>query len=249
MNTAATKVRSVFAVTFLLVTISILATTAQTQDAARAEYPDVPRGHWANEAVNMLSNAGVIEGLPNGGYGGDKMMRRYEFVVAIARCGTGIVMESRTQAEQEAIRLKQARDLDKRGPNQVEYPDVPRRHWASEAVKVASMMGVIEGLPDDTFGANRPLTRYDCSIALARFLAFRDRGRNRASNVDSEKIEKVVATSYPDVSEIHWAFHAISTLNNLGVFEGFADGKFRGTKPMSRYEFTVAFARVYKLMR
>ncbi|MDF2439918.1 MAG: trimeric autotransporter adhesin [Abditibacteriota bacterium] len=54
-------------------------------------------------------------------------------------------------------------------------------------------------------------------------------------------------TSYPDVPDTHWAFHAISTLNNLGVLEGFADGNFHGAKPMSRYEFAVALARIMRL--
>ena len=58
------------------------------QDAANpapAEYPDVPRGQWANQALNKLSQIGVIEGLPNGNYYGNKPMTRYEFAVAIAR--------------------------------------------------------------------------------------------------------------------------------------------------------------------
>jgi len=51
----------------------------------RAEYPDVPRGHWAYEALDRLSKAGIIEGMPNGTYAGGKPMTRYEFAVAIAR--------------------------------------------------------------------------------------------------------------------------------------------------------------------
>ncbi|MBV9864490.1 MAG: S-layer homology domain-containing protein [Abitibacteriaceae bacterium] len=51
----------------------------------RAEYPDVPRGHWAYQAIDRLSRAGIIEGLPNGTYAGQKPMTRYEFAVAIAR--------------------------------------------------------------------------------------------------------------------------------------------------------------------
>ncbi len=63
-------------------------TAVKAQDAAtpaNAEYPDVPRGHWAYEAINRLSQIGVIEGLPNGNYYGNKPMTRYEFAVAIAR--------------------------------------------------------------------------------------------------------------------------------------------------------------------
>lgn len=58
---------------------------APAQAQAPAEYPDVPRGHWAYEAINKLSQAGIIEGMPDGTYMGNKAMTRYEFAVAIAR--------------------------------------------------------------------------------------------------------------------------------------------------------------------
>lgn len=60
-----------------------LAPTAQAQ--APAEYPDVPLDHWAYNAINKLSQAGVLEGYPNGQYQGNRAMTRYEFAVAIAR--------------------------------------------------------------------------------------------------------------------------------------------------------------------
>ena len=51
----------------------------------RAEYPDVPKNHWAYEALDKLSRAGILEGRPGGVYEGNKSMTRYEFAVAIAR--------------------------------------------------------------------------------------------------------------------------------------------------------------------
>jgi hypothetical protein len=59
------------------------APVAMAQESA--EYPDVPQNHWAYNAINKLSQAGIIEGMPNGTYMGNKPMTRYEFAVAIAR--------------------------------------------------------------------------------------------------------------------------------------------------------------------
>jgi hypothetical protein len=61
--------------------VTSLTPTAQAQ----AEYPDVPLDHWAYNAINKLSQAGIIEGYPNGTYSGGRAMTRYEFAVAIAR--------------------------------------------------------------------------------------------------------------------------------------------------------------------
>jgi len=58
--------------------------SAQTTREA-AEFPDVPRGHWAYEAINRLAAAGIIEGREGGVYVGNASMTRYEFAVAIAR--------------------------------------------------------------------------------------------------------------------------------------------------------------------
>jgi len=78
-----------FAAAAPAVVVPQLVAQAQAQDAAanvdRAEYPDVPRGHWAYDAIDKLSRAGVIEGRPDGGYHGNQAMTRYEFAVAIAR--------------------------------------------------------------------------------------------------------------------------------------------------------------------
>lgn len=63
----------------------IVAATKTSTAPESAEYPDVPRGHWAYKAVEALARDGLIEGLPNGNYSGYKAMTRYEFAVAIAR--------------------------------------------------------------------------------------------------------------------------------------------------------------------
>lgn len=58
--------------------------SAQTTREA-AEFPDVPKNHWAYEAINKLASAGIIEGREGGVYVGNASMTRYEFAVAIAR--------------------------------------------------------------------------------------------------------------------------------------------------------------------
>ena len=68
-----------------------LVATANAQPAmATADYPDVPKNHWAYDAINKLSQAGIIEGRPGGTYNGNQAMTRYEFAVAIARLLTKI---------------------------------------------------------------------------------------------------------------------------------------------------------------
>lgn len=48
-------------------------------------FSDVPAGHWAYDAVNKLASEGVVEGYPDGTYGGDRLMTRYEMAQIVAK--------------------------------------------------------------------------------------------------------------------------------------------------------------------
>lgn len=48
-------------------------------------FSDVPAGHWAYDAVNKLAAEGVVEGYPDGTYGGDRLMTRYEMAQIVAK--------------------------------------------------------------------------------------------------------------------------------------------------------------------
>ena len=45
----------------------------------RDSFPDVPKEHWANEAVETLHGNDVLDGYPDGQFKGDKQLTRYEY--------------------------------------------------------------------------------------------------------------------------------------------------------------------------
>ena len=48
-------------------------------------FPDVAENHWAYEYIGKMAAAGMIEGYPDGNFGGDRMMTRYEFAAMLYR--------------------------------------------------------------------------------------------------------------------------------------------------------------------
>ena len=48
-------------------------------------FPDVDSNHWAYEAVSDLSRRGLVEGYPDGTFGGDRLLTRYEFAEIVYR--------------------------------------------------------------------------------------------------------------------------------------------------------------------
>ncbi len=50
-----------------------------------AQTNDVPRDHWAYEAVQDLANKGLILGYPDGNFFGNRTLTRYEFATVVKR--------------------------------------------------------------------------------------------------------------------------------------------------------------------
>ena len=51
------------------------------------------------------------------------------------------------------------------------------------------------------------------------------------------------AKLFQDVPQSHWAYEAVTELQNKGILLGYPDGYFRGKRPLTRYEFAVALQR------
>ncbi|WP_298713693.1 S-layer homology domain-containing protein [uncultured Veillonella sp.] len=51
----------------------------------KKDFPDVPENHWAYEYVATLAGNGILEGYPDGMFGGDRTMTRYEFAAMFYR--------------------------------------------------------------------------------------------------------------------------------------------------------------------
>ena len=58
---------------------------ASTTFAAANPFSDVPRDHWAYDAVTQLAADGVVEGYGDGTYRGDRNITRYEMAQMVAR--------------------------------------------------------------------------------------------------------------------------------------------------------------------
>ncbi len=63
-------------------------------------FPDVAANHWAYEAVSDLSRRGLVEGYPDGTFGGDRLLTRYEFAQIVYRAiQNGVTVDDRLVTE------------------------------------------------------------------------------------------------------------------------------------------------------
>ncbi len=102
-------------------------------------------------------------------------------------------------------------------------------HWAEDAVKRALALQLVKGYPDQTFRPNRPVTRAEFIVMLARAMHPQAKG---------------AALSFSDKEAIGaWTEASIAQALELGWIDGYADGSFRPDQPISRAEMAVVTAR------
>ncbi|GBF78378.1 hypothetical protein PA598K_07017, partial [Paenibacillus sp. 598K] len=139
--------------------------------------------------------------------------------------GTFKPLHALTRA-QIAVILHRVLDLQAEGTGV--YPDVSSSHWASEAIRYVSGIGLMEGMPDGSFQPDRDITRAEMALIIARLKEL----RGDASH------------TFSDVGAGHWAEQGIANVFEAGYMEGMPDGSFQPNKILTRAEAVTVFNRV-----
>ena len=88
-----------------------------------SSFPDVPKDHWANTAVETLKGNGYVQGYPDGTFKGDKQMTRYEYAEmlynALSR-GAAVKPAHLKQYAPELRQIQQKRQASVKNPSQAE---------------------------------------------------------------------------------------------------------------------------------
>ena len=105
------------------------------------------------------------------------------------------------------------------------YSDVSG-HWAESAIAYCSKFGVFEGMPDGTFQPNRPISRQEFALVIARLDGVLEAGEINFSD------------AY-DAGD--WALDGIYTSALRGWFNGYTDGTFKPLNNIRRDEAVKVF--------
>lgn len=118
------------------------------QEAETAAFPDMVKGRWDWGPLTAAVAAGYMYGYADGTMGADRAVSRQEMAVMLTRL----------------VRY----DEDETGmiPS---FTD-PLPGWSRDAVGAAAAAGWMQGYPDGSFKAERPLTRAEAVVILGRFM-------------------------------------------------------------------------------
>ena len=88
---------------------------ASTTFAAANPFSDVPRDHWAYDAVTQLAADGVVEGYGDGTYRGDRNITRYEMAQMVAKAMAKENLSSSDRALVDRLAAEFADELNNLG--------------------------------------------------------------------------------------------------------------------------------------
>ncbi len=131
----------------------------------KATFPDT-LGHWAEKAINYLSEKEVLSGYEDGLFYPETIVTREQFVKMLVL----------------------AFDLPLTSA-EAEFSDVDSDRWSASYINRAKASGIITGNPQGEFEPQREITRQEICVMTGRCLEFKKITLSKAENVFSDSNE------------------------------------------------------------
>lgn len=192
--------------------IGIIDNPKPIPDEIQYAFEDMNEAQWANDAVKELLNGGIVSGDESGRFNPNSNITRAEFIKMIV----GAV-----QKDAESKEMK--------------FSDVGENDWFYPYILNAYGRGIVNGLPDGSFGSNLPISRQDIAVIIDNIM------KESEKNADEKS-----AKSFADGEEIAgYARAAVENISAAAIINGYEDGSFRPENNATRAE---AAMIVYKLL-
>nr|QGT50947.1 hypothetical protein Firmicute1046_0230 [uncultured Firmicutes bacterium] len=161
-------------------------------------FDDLDSVPWAADAINVLAEIGVVSGKEEKSFAPNDSVTREEFTKLLVA----------------ALQMK----ADGAGK---EFEDVPQGVWYSEPLRIASALGIVNGISEREFGIGESVTRQDIAAMAVRSL-----------NSCGVSLPAVSQEKFADDDEIaDYATESVYCLCAAGIINGtdgnrFAPGQF-----------------------
>lgn len=165
--------------------------------------------HWAADVIEEWLSKGMASGYPDGSFRPDNSITRAEFMVLVNNA-FGFYEEA-----------------------SIGFLDVLPKDWYYSTIKKAMAVGYISGYQDGTIRPNKPITRQEAAVIIARI----------------KKLEKnsMAASSLVDLSDTaDWSIDYVGAVISAGYMGVYLDGSFKPTSPLKRGEAIVALNEAIK---
>ncbi|WP_016951263.1 S-layer homology domain-containing protein [Anabaena sp. PCC 7108] len=157
----------------------------------QTSFSDISKDYWAKDYIAELAAMEIIGGFPDGSFRPNAPVTRAEFAKLLQQ----VFIKSKVRPA-------------------IAFRDIPRRHWAYDAIRETYEMGFFTTLGSKYFNPTQKLTRLDVLITLAKGLNYQPTGSvnkilsiyNDASSIRGEHrdliaaiTENGVVVNYPNI--------------------------------------------------
>jgi hypothetical protein len=189
----------------------------------RVWFDDLPRSHWAFDAVLACVDAGVVAGYPDDTYRPSATVTRDQMAVYIARALAG------------------GDDHVPDPAGDPTFPDVLTDFWAHKYVEHVAANSVVAGYDDGLYHPEYSVDRAQMAVYVARALEAPTGEAALADYVPSDP------RNFPDVAESYWAYKHIEYCVENEVVQGYDDGHYHPYWLVTRDQMAVYVARAFGL--
>ena len=176
-----------------------LTCAAPAVPASAASYRDTNRTNY-EKAVDALSDAGIINGYPDGTFRPENSISRAE----ISKILSSVILNGYSEEDAEKADEKTVhadiRDSVLMTGNGAAFKDVDRTNWSAPYIGVSSTCGIVTGYTDNTFRPSKTIT-YNELTAMAV----------RACEYDMSKVTGA------------WPANYVAAAKELGLYSGMKD--------------------------
>lgn len=166
---------------------------SQTTDSQDSTFTDLDSVEWAQEAIEYLADKNIVNGTGDNKFEPNNFVTREQFVLMIAN----------------AFNIKDSAAV-------CDFSDMPKSHWAYEAVASAYQSGIVLGESDQLFGTGQPITRQDMAI-----IAY------RAATKAGYEFENTGELTFSDSADIaDYAKESVAAMSAKGIINGYPDSRF-----------------------
>lgn len=175
-------------------------------------------GHWARDAIEFLTERGVVKGRAGNWFAPEDPVSRCEVVALILRL---------VVAEPKAF-----------SPAPLAYEDVASDSWYGDAVGLAVHLDIARGTGTGRFEPEMLVTREQLAVFLIRTL--------EAMSLEAADPPKSLE-AYADGDLVSpWARDSFAKALSAGLFGGFEDGTLRPGDQATRAQTAVLLKRFYE---
>ena len=176
-----------------------LTCAAPAVPASAASYRDTNRTNY-EKAVDALSDAGIINGYPDGTFRPENSISRAE----ISKILSSVILNGYNEEDAEKADDKTVhadiRDSALMTGNGAAFKDVDRTNWSAPYIGVSSACGIVTGYTDNTFRPSKTIT-YNELTAMAV----------RACEYDMSKVTGA------------WPANYVAAAKEIGLYNGMKD--------------------------